>query len=40
MVSTTEEPVPEMWMEAAISAGHGRAAVQTRPASRMATATG
>ena len=39
-VSTTEDVVPLIWMEAPISAGQGREAEQTRPASRRAMARG
>src|SRR5207245_4848919 len=39
-VSTMEEPVPLIWIEAPISAGHGIVAEQVRPASRIATARG
>lgn len=39
-LSTIDEPVPLMWIEAAISAGHGSEALQVSPASTMETAIG
>ena len=39
-VSITDDPVPLIWIEAPISAGHGSEAEQVRPASRIATAIG
>ncbi len=40
MVSTIEEPVPLIWIEAPISAGHGNDAEHVNPASRIETAIG
>jgi hypothetical protein len=39
-VSMTDEPVPLMWIDPPISAGHGIAAEQASPASRIATMMG
>jgi len=38
-VSTMDDPVPWMWMEPPISAGHGSEAEQVNPASRIAMPT-